>query len=233
MAVPASVAYTALGEGPATAEFWLDLLCPFSQKCTALLHSYLVPAVLPGGKYHGKLRILIRPYPQPWHPQGGYSCLSLWSFGRAFCAPGNAYGGDARLWFEYYAAVAAKLDDFKDGQALGVTGHEYNKKLVDIGAEAVWGSVDKLGLKNIDSLEAARAIFANALEPAISAKGNNDNPNGPDMKYFIRLGRQNSINATLSLVWDGLYDRIPQSSWKEAEWDEYLRYFSSPPETCA
>lgn len=44
---------------------YLDFLCPFSRKMAISLNDNVIPLITKGGKYEGKVQLLIRLYPQP------------------------------------------------------------------------------------------------------------------------------------------------------------------------
>lgn len=45
----------------------MDYVCPFSAKLSLAIDSVLVPLFAPGGKYHGKVKVIFRNQVQPWH----------------------------------------------------------------------------------------------------------------------------------------------------------------------
>ncbi|KAG8694339.1 hypothetical protein FRC11_002261 [Ceratobasidium sp. 423] len=52
-------------------------------------------------------------------------------------------------------------------------------------------------------------------------------PNGgvgvtDDLKYNIKLGRQNGIHVSPSALWDGLLANDVSSSWAKDEWEKFL-----------
>ncbi len=145
MALQPHLAFTSIGSGPNTLELWLDLCCPHCAKCTGNLASFLVPSVLPGGSYHGKLRILIRPYPQPWDPPGGWVAEATLAFGRALCSEANRF--DSELWFKYFSVLMERQRDFKGCQVADMSANQIKEKLYGIAAEVVkGGNGEKSGL---------------------------------------------------------------------------------------
>lgn len=70
MAVPPGLAPLSLGSPSASGvlETFCDVLCPFSAKLVLSMERHLMPMVFgEGAPYEGRLRIVVRPYPQPWH----------------------------------------------------------------------------------------------------------------------------------------------------------------------
>eukprot|EP01111_Echinosteliopsis_oligospora_P002768 TRINITY_DN1427_c0_g1_i1.p1 TRINITY_DN1427_c0_g1~~TRINITY_DN1427_c0_g1_i1.p1 ORF type:complete len:109 (+),score=38.85 TRINITY_DN1427_c0_g1_i1:336-662(+) len=53
-------------------------------------------------------------------------------------------------------------------------------------------------------------------------------PNGgidvtDDLKYCVKIGRQNGIHVTPTALWDGLVEGQISSSWGEKEWSDFLK----------
>ena len=136
MALLPHLAFTSIGTGLNTLELWLDLLCPYCARCTTNLSKFLVPSVLPGGRYHGKVRLLIRPYPHPWDPQGGYLALAAISFGKAFCTKGRDQF-DSALWFKYFATIMERQNDFKEPHIGTMSTNQVVEKLRSMAGEVV------------------------------------------------------------------------------------------------
>lgn len=44
-----------------------------------------------------------------------------------------------------------------------------------------------------------------------------------DLKLFIRIGRQNGIHVSPTLLFDGIRDDSVSSSWELDQWKEYLK----------
>jgi hypothetical protein len=74
MALPPQLRALAIGEfnAPYCLEMYLDYLCPFSNKQLHGVHDHLLPLLFDeGSRYKGKVRLILRPYPQPWHATSG------------------------------------------------------------------------------------------------------------------------------------------------------------------
>lgn len=85
MALPPRLRALGIGEfnAPHSLEMYLDYLCPFSNKQLHGVYEHLLPLVF--GKdapYAGKVRIIFRPYPQPWHASSGLLAESALAIAR-------------------------------------------------------------------------------------------------------------------------------------------------------
>ena len=70
MALPPSLQALSIGpsHAPHTLEVYVDYLCPFSSKQLIGIQHQLVPLVFgQDAPWKDQLRIVVRPYPQPWH----------------------------------------------------------------------------------------------------------------------------------------------------------------------
>lgn len=206
MALLPNLAFTSLGEGPQTVEFWLDYTCPYSAKSCVSLETFLIPKIVQGGPWYGQVRFLIRPYIQPWHPIGGWITGAAMAFGHAFSTSGTEEDGP--LWFKAFAELFRRQKDFK-GEEMWDTSIEGIQKLACEIAGGVYAR-EKGG-----TVEDAAAKVHAAIYPPPRTR---TMPETADIKYFTRLGRQNGIHWTLSVVVNGIYDPAPQSNWQEEEW---------------
>jgi hypothetical protein len=74
MALPPQLRALGIGEfnAPYSLEMYLDYLCPFSNKQLHGVYEHLLPLLFDeSSKYRGKVRLILRPYPQPWHATSG------------------------------------------------------------------------------------------------------------------------------------------------------------------
>ncbi|BEI80706.1 hypothetical protein CcaverHIS002_0112350 [Cutaneotrichosporon cavernicola] len=67
MGLPTNLSFLRTGTGGQTLEVYLEPLCPFSYKMARSLEDNVLPHVKEGGKYHGKVELIIRVYAQPFH----------------------------------------------------------------------------------------------------------------------------------------------------------------------
>lgn len=137
--------FTSLGTGPQTLELYVDLVCPHCARFTSgALTQSLIPSVSPGGKYEGVLRLIVRPYPQPWAPVGGWSIEALLAFGLGYCSNKDEEGKDgfdSELCYEYYTVLMERQSEFKDAQIKGMTMDEIKEKLYGIAREVLQRSM--------------------------------------------------------------------------------------------
>jgi hypothetical protein len=134
MACPAHLQFTVLGEGPTAVEFYLNLICPASKKALRSVSNVLVPEVLPGGRYHGKVRLVFRPSPYVWHPQGCYVAEHLLGFGRAFCS-GPTF--NSRLWFNCLREFMERQREFFDHKVQDESPNSVKERLSIIAGEVL------------------------------------------------------------------------------------------------
>jgi len=175
----------------------VDYLCPFSAKIILnAVDPVIKPLVTSGGKYEGKVKLILRLTPQPWH--GSAMLLHEAALAVARVAPESFY--------QYTLVLMKKQTDFFDIPASKLTPLQIRAKLVSLASEVI-------GQEK-----------AEVMADLLTLKGT---PNGgvavtDDLKYNIKLGRQNSIHVTPSALWDGLFQSNIGSSWGEKEWTEFF-----------
>ncbi|KAG0311072.1 hypothetical protein BGZ99_010407 [Dissophora globulifera] len=52
---------------------------------------------------------------------------------------------------------------------------------------------------------------------------NTGNKVANDLKYFVKLGRQNGIHVSPTALWDGLVENAISSSWTLDNWKEFFQ----------
>ncbi|KZT62109.1 hypothetical protein CALCODRAFT_490277 [Calocera cornea HHB12733] len=182
---------------PSTLELYIDYVCPFTAK---LVKNALVPIILPliskGGKYEGKIKVILRLTPQPWHAS------SMLLHEAALAA--------ARVAPEKFVDVSVQFfkhqTEFYDIPASKLTPTQIRAALVSLATEVIG---QEKGAEMADLLV------------------HKTTPNGgtavtDDLKYNIKMGRQNGIHVTPSAVWDGLFQASVSSSWGKKEWNEFF-----------
>jgi len=180
---------------PHTLEFWYDIICPFSKKSYNTTYTILKPLVAEG-KLKDKVKIILRLHPQPWHSSSMLTHEAVLAVARV--APDQL--------LEYLKALYAVNEEYYDRPASNFTAVQLREKLVEvglplIGAEKVATAKDLLLLKGT--------------------------PNGgtavtEELKYCIKLGRQNGVHTSPTVFWDGLVANEVSSSWGEADWTKFF-----------
>ncbi|KAK0536546.1 hypothetical protein OC834_001157 [Tilletia horrida] len=223
MALPPNLASLALGKAsaPHTLELWLDYLCPFSSKQLLGVEEHVFPLIFgQGAKYENRLRLVIRPIPQPWHGSSTYLHEAALASARisaaAAAAASSASTADATdakqnaFWTTSLALMRAQTRFF-DVPAKDKTAEQIRDELAGIVAEALSSSsVKNGGAKDVRSLIAPQG------------DGNAGSDVVPDLKYCVKMGRQNGVHVTPSVSLNGLLVNDVSSSFGAKEWTEWL-----------
>jgi len=187
---------------PHTLEVYLDFVCPFSAKIfNNALDQLIKPAVTePGGRYdiYGKVKVILRLHPQPWH--GSSTFLHEAALAVLRVAP-NAFWDYARVLFKHQ-------EEFYDIPVSNLTPIQIRAKLVALGKEA-----------DLDDTQIAEVAELLKLKST---------PNGgvavtDDLKYNIKIGRHNSIHVSPTVLFDGLIAGDVSSSWGDNEWATFFK----------
>ncbi|GFZ48882.1 hypothetical protein JCM24511_06631 [Saitozyma sp. JCM 24511] len=217
MACPAHLQFTVLGEGPTAVELYLNLICPASKKALRSVSNALVPEVLPGGKYHGKVRLVFRPSPYVWHPQGCYVAEHLLGFGRAFCS-GPTF--NSRLWFNCLREFMERQREFFDHKVQDESPNSVKERLSIIAGEVL----EKAGVM---TKEDGAKIMRGTMPLNNFRYGGT--PLIMDTKYYSRLTRQNGVWSTPTVAVNGVKDYDATSQWTEEKWLEWFELQVAPP----
>ncbi|KAF8530901.1 hypothetical protein JB92DRAFT_2803972 [Gautieria morchelliformis] len=182
-------------EASASALF-LDYVCPFSAKIARSVEHHLKPMVGSGGKYDGKVRVIVRLHPQPWHGSSTYTHEAALAVGRV----------DPSAFWKYTLALFETQTDYFDRPASTMTPLQIREKLVELASHHI--SKSDVG-KMVELLK-------------LKSTPNGGIGVTDDLKYNIKYSRANSIHVSPTALWDGLVSGEVSSSFGEKEWAAFL-----------
>jgi len=163
---------------------------------TLAIDSILKPLFEAGGKYHGKVKAIIRLQVQPWHTTS--TLVHEAAIAAARAAP-------AKFW-DFHLALMKNQKDYFDIPSSQRTTIETREKLAELAAPII-------GHDNV-------GVFKDLLKYKSTPNGGNGVTD--DLKYTIKFSRQNGIHVSPTVLWDGLISGEISSSWGEKEWISYL-----------
>lgn len=174
-------------------EVYLDFVCPFSAKQLQGIRQHLVPLV--ENELKQDLAIIIRPYPQAFHDSSTFTAEAFLAVVKS--APACTYAM-AYLLME-------RQKEFFNSNVQDESPNSIRKRLAALASEA--GADEQQVLKLIswtgESINSGTAVT-------------------DDIKYHMKLGRQNSIHVTPTVILDGLVDSSVSSSFGAEEWKNFL-----------
>jgi len=181
-----------------TLEVYLDYVCPFSAKIYKKLREEVLPYV--DKTYPGNLSFIFRQQVQAWHPNSTLVHEAAIAVERL----------DQSKFFEYSDALFLNQKDFFDEST-------YQKSRAQIYCEL--GEIaHKIGVSSDAFLELVKI-------PPVQPNGarNTGNAVDNDLKLHIKLGRQNGIHVSPTVVFDGIIDDSVSSGWQLDEWKNWLK----------
>ncbi|KAF8897880.1 hypothetical protein BD779DRAFT_406751 [Infundibulicybe gibba] len=198
---------------PHTLDVFLDYVCPFSAKIALVMDQVLAPLFNAGGKYAGKVRLIVRPQVQPWH-SASPSRTKPRLPSRAY--PRSTFGHSASLYVSFLPTspltpsppqLFKHQEAFFDIPTSTQTPLQIRKSLAVLAGQVL--------------PPACVSEFGALLE----LRGS---PNGgvavtDDLKYTVKYSRQNGIHVSPTVMWDGLVASAVSSSWGEVEWSKFLQ----------
>ncbi|KAF8433030.1 hypothetical protein L210DRAFT_3650100 [Boletus edulis BED1] len=184
-------------DAPHTLDVFLDYVCPYSAKLSRTVDTVLKPRFDKGGKYYGKVKLIVRLQVQPWHASSTFTHEAGLAVVRA--SPKHYWAFSRKLFDEQ--------ENFYDIPCSTLTPLQIREKLADI-AESV--------IQDKGRVEEFREL--------LRLKGS---PNGgvavtDDLKYTIKFSRQNGVHVSPTALWDGVVASEISSSWGEEEWSKFL-----------
>ncbi|KAJ7181602.1 hypothetical protein C8R43DRAFT_969623 [Mycena crocata] len=183
-------------DAPHTLDIFLDYVCPFSAKLSFAIDSVLIPLLGPGGKYHGKVKVIFRPQVQPWHASSTLVHEAGLAVARA----------SPDFFWPFSVALFKRQGEYFDIPTSTLTPLQVRENLAALAAEVIPAD--------------ATGKFADLL--VLKSSPNGGNAVTDDLKYTIKFSRQNGIHVSPTVLWDGLVANEISSSWGEKEWTEFL-----------
>jgi len=184
-------------EAPHTLDIFLDYVCPFSAKLALAIDGVLKPLFSPGGKYHGKVKAIIRLQVQPWHGSSTFTHEAALAVARV--SPDS--------FWPFSLALFKRQGEFFDIPTSTLTPLQIRQKLAGVAASVIApGAVDE---------------FKDLL--TLKSTPNGGVAVTDDLKYTIKFSRQNGIHVSPTVLWDGLIANEISSSWGEKEWTQFLQ----------
>ncbi|KAF8514853.1 hypothetical protein BU17DRAFT_52181 [Hysterangium stoloniferum] len=181
---------------PHTLEFFLDYVCPFSAKIAKSIENDLKPMISKGGKYDGKVKVIVRLHPQPWHATSTLTHEAALAVGRTV---------PAAFWL-FSLGLFEHQTEYFDIPASTLTALQIRSNLVRLAAPYVGN----------DRVQQVEELLKLKSTPN-GGTGVTD-----DLKYNVKYSRANSIHVSPTALWNGLIANDVSSSFKAAEWASFL-----------
>ncbi|KAG2202987.1 hypothetical protein INT47_013203 [Mucor saturninus] len=180
---------------PHTLEVYLDYVCPFSAKIYKKIRQEVWPYIQ--DTYPDKFQLIFRQQVQPWHASSTVVHEAAIAVEKI----------DDKKFFEFSDVLFENQREYFDEALENKTRREVAQELSKL-AEKVGVSSDKV------------------LELLVNGTGEAKNVGNKvtnDLKLCIRIGRQNGIHVSPTVLLDGLKDDSISSGWELDQWKEYLK----------
>ncbi|PWN89127.1 hypothetical protein FA10DRAFT_272366 [Acaromyces ingoldii] len=235
MALPPPLRALGIGEfnAPHSLEMYLDYLCPFSNKQLQGVYEHLLPLIFePSSPYYGKVRIILRPYPQPWHSSAPILAEAALAIARLAEPSGknaveetnNLVDPKLNAFWVFSREVMKNQEAYFDGPSRTKNPDQIRGDFVNL-AVATLGEQPKRekGKPLVKSHERGMPL-GQAVKNLVRVEpeGNAGSAVAPDLKYCVKIGRQNGIHVTPTMIWNGLVEPSISSSYGEKEWKDFL-----------
>ncbi|PWY99006.1 hypothetical protein BCV70DRAFT_201223 [Testicularia cyperi] len=227
MALPPTLQALSIGSltAPNTLELFLDYLCPFSAKQLRGVEESLLPLIIgSGAAYEDKVRVVIRPYPQPWHSSSTLLHESALAVAKiSLTDPRVTADPHKNAFWIYSLELMRNQEKFFDGPARGKAPDQIRGELATLAIETV-GEAPKKKKQVAIHRDLQGTPLGQSVKNLIRVEkeGNGGSSVVPELKYCVKLGRQNGIHVTPTCLWNGLVEPSISSSFDAKDWKEFL-----------
>ncbi|KAF9922033.1 hypothetical protein FBU30_007902 [Linnemannia zychae] len=180
--------------GPANAPHSLELYLDYVCPFSAKIWKQIYENVIPWleEKHPGQVQIIFRNQVQPWHPT-------------------STIVAEAALAVE-------QIDPYFDEAIADKSRNEQYKYLSDLAASLPKSSSSSASITQ----DKVFSLLQITSVTTASEATNHGNKVTNDLKYFIKLGRQNGIHVSPTALWDGLVENSISSGWTLDQWKEFF-----------
>ncbi|KAJ1954197.1 hypothetical protein IWQ62_005815 [Dispira parvispora] len=181
---------------PTVIEAYLDYACPFSK----LFYRRFVEDVFPyiQKTYSDQVQFIFRHQVQGWHPQStllAEAALAVESV-------------DPQAFYPFSTALFAHQQDYFDEAIYNRSWHDLHQSLANLASQV--------------GVDPARVQTLLAIKHSPEPKNLGNQVTG-QLKSHIKLGRQQGIHVSPTVLFNGIVDNSISSSWTLDQWVEYLQ----------
>ena len=226
MSLPPTLQALSIGARDATntLELYLDYLCPFSAKIFLNFHEHIASMVSGNdARYRGQLRVVIRPVPQPWHAS------STWLHETALAVARLARSDEHMLedpqtnaFWQYSVALMRELERWNEANVRAKSADEVRAELTSLAVSVLGEDARKSGSAPLVRLDSGQTLTEAVRGWTRVGEGNSGSRIVPDLKYCVKIGRQNSIHVTPTALWNGVVEPSVSSSFSREQWVQFL-----------
>ncbi|KAF9278779.1 hypothetical protein BGZ68_008351 [Mortierella alpina] len=187
-----------------TLELYLDYVCPFSAKLWNQVYHHVLPWL---EKDHpGQVQIILRNQIQPWHPSStltAEAALAVEKIDPSLFAPySDTLFKQQKSFFDEAVVEKSRSEQYWALASLATSTRTMTSSLTE---DQVYEQLHVASVQDLDR------------------STNTGNKVTNDLKYFVKIGRQNGIHVSPTALWDGVVENAISSGWSLDAWKEFLQ----------
>ncbi|WFD21959.1 hypothetical protein MEQU1_000619 [Malassezia equina] len=228
MALPPALQALSIGAPDAlnTLELYVDYLCPFSAKQLLNFDRDAVPLLIGDeAPFTGQVRVVVRPVPQPWHASSTY--LHETALAIARLAPSDRTllaNPSTNPFWQFSQVLMRESERWYEAPVRGKSGDQVRAELATLAVQVLSDEPRKAGKPSLLSLSEGMPLGQAVREwTRVSDDGNTGSRIVPDLKYCVKIGRQNAIHVTPTVLWNGVVEPSISSSFTQAQWTDFFQ----------
>ncbi|KAJ1917840.1 hypothetical protein IWQ60_007662 [Tieghemiomyces parasiticus] len=179
---------------PVVLEAYLDYACPFSRRFFERYTKEVVPFL--EKHYSNQVQLIFRHQVQPWHPQSAVLHEAALAVERI----------NQTAFYSFSAILFEKQEEYFDAAVHALSRDQLHQRLAQLASGV---GVDP------DAVAQQLALDTKAGKNTGTSVTN-------ELKLHIKLGRQQGIHASPTVLYNGLVDNSISSAWTLEQWMEFF-----------
>ncbi|KAJ1646615.1 hypothetical protein IWQ61_010179 [Dispira simplex] len=181
---------------PTVIEAYLDYACPFSK----LFYKHFLEDVFPyiQKTYTDQVQFIFRHQVQGWHPQS--TILTEAALAVELLDP--------QAFYPFSTTLFDHQQDYFNEAIYNRSWHDLHQSLANLAVQV--------------GIDSARVQSLLAIKPSPEPKNLGNETTG-QLKLHVKLGRQQGIHVSPTVLFNGIVDTSISSSWTLDQWVEYLQ----------
>ncbi|WFD29196.1 hypothetical protein MSPP1_000202 [Malassezia sp. CBS 17886] len=226
MSLPPTLQALSIGAraAPHTLEVYVRAARPFSARMLKSMDEHVTPLLRgESAPFRDRVRVVLRPTPQPWHVASSLVHEAALAVARISLEdPAQLEDPATNAFWVYSNALMRVQERFFDDETRSKAPDQIRAELATFGVSTLGEDIRRAKRESV-----VRDLHGVPLGQAIRSwtrvgDGNKGSEIVPDLKYCVKIGRQNGIHVTPTALWNGVVEPSISSSFTAEQWRDFF-----------